>query len=73
MGMGRLDCFTTSLMLCIDTTRFRGGLGKPSKMGTSAKLFCNLLLGWLIKGVVRIGGMLVGSGGQITSSSSPDS
>ena len=52
-----------------------GGSGKPSKMGTSAELFCNLglLLGWLIKGVVRIGGILVGSGGQITSSSSQDS
>ena len=45
-----------------------GDSGKPSKMGTSAELFCNSLLGLLTKGAVRIRGMLVGSGGQITSS-----
>ena len=51
----------------------KGGSGKPSKIGTSAKLFCNSLLGLLTNDAVRIGGMLVCSGGQITSSSSPDS
>ena len=49
------------------------GSGKPSKMGTSVELVWGSILGVLTKGFVRIGGILVGSGAEMTSFSSSDS